>query len=60
MQKTNTTRYKTKTNTTNIEGPNLIRLSRYCYLKLIMGHIPFGETPPGQASSCCDLVGEIA
>lgn len=59
MLKTNTTRYRTKTNTTSIEGKKLIRLDRYCHLKLIMGHIPYGETPPEQATSCCDVVGEM-
>jgi hypothetical protein len=47
-----------KNNTTNIEQKNNTT-NRYCHLKLIMGHISYGETPPGEATSCCDLVGEM-
>ena len=50
-QKTDTTNIEQKSDTTN----------RYCHLKLLfMGHIPFGETPPGRAITCSDLVGEIS
>jgi hypothetical protein len=49
MQKTYTTSIDQKTYTTN----------RYCHVKLIMGHIPYGEKPPGEATSCCDLVGDM-
>jgi hypothetical protein len=47
-----------KTYETNI-GQKTYETNRYCHLKLIMGHIPFGETPPGRASYCSDLVGDM-
>jgi hypothetical protein len=48
-----------KSDTTNIEQKS-DTTNRCSHLKFITGHIPYGETPPGKANSCSDLVGEIA
>ena len=50
--------YRSGTYETIIGHRKTYETNRYCHLKLIMGHIPYGETPPGRAMICSDVVGE--